>query len=350
VDYRARIAEAKQRLPLSLLWRKLAWPGEPAKSCRVPFRPDDSRESGSVFVPPQGDCELFHDFKSGETLDAIAVLARVEGLENGEACRRFVELAGFNADARERGSRLGHAPPRKAAQEGRRKPVLPLLRMPTLEECQAIAASRGLLPRAVTTAAADGLLCVCQEWRGVPCWALTDGSGWNAIFRRMDGEPFALADGRSVKTLGIKGGFAAWPVGLELAREHDLRALALVEGAPDALAAYQVLCESRALITEDGRQAAGVLCMAGAALSIPADCLHFFANRRVRIFADADEEGHTAAARWECQLEDAGALVDSFDLRGLLREDGKPVKDLNDACRMTACDRASLGMWEGMNE
>jgi hypothetical protein len=350
MDYRKRIAEAKQRLPLSLLWRKLTWPGEPGKSCRVPYRPDDSRESGSVFIPANGDGELFHDFKNGETLDAIAVLARVEGLENGEACRRFVELAGLRADTRERGAKQSATRPCKGAQEARRKPVLPPLRTPTLEECQAIAANRGLLPHAVAIAAADGLLHFCPEWRGVPCWALADADGWNAIFRRMDGEPFTLADGRTAKTLGIKGGFASWPLGLTLAREHDLRALALVEGAPDALAAYQVLCEARALITEGGRQVAGVLCMAGAALHIPAECLPFFAGRRVRIFADADEEGHTAAARWECQLEEAGAQVDSFDLRGLLQADGKPVKDLNDACRMNAAERATLGLWEGMNE
>ena len=352
MNTRDALTEAKQRLPLPLLWRKLNWQGEPAQLCNGPYRENDSRKSGSVFIPADGDMEIFHDFKTGETLDAITLLARMEGLENGEACRRFMELAGVCKETHERSKPKPPATVRMVKKQVRCKPVLPPLNLPTLADCEAIAACRGLLPRAVLNAAADGMLFVCEQWRGARCWALTDASRWNAFFRRMDGEPFTLADGTTAKTLGIKGGFVSWPVGLPLATEHDFKCLAMVEGAPDALAAYQILCESRALITDGASKAAGVLSMASAALSIPDECLPFFAGRRVRIFADVDDknQGHIAAARWERQLEEAGAGVDSFDLRGLFQADGKPVEDLNDACRMTASERAALGLWEGMNE
>jgi hypothetical protein len=88
--------------------------------------------------------------------------------------------------------------------------------------------------------------------------------------------------------------------------------------------------------------------MTGSGLRIPAECLPFFAGVNVRIFCDADKSGRAAALRWECQLREAGAACDAFDLGGLLQADGKPVKDLNDCCRMEASERAALGLMEGM--
>lgn len=337
------IAEAKAMLPIHDLWHKLQWPGEPAKSCRVPYRPDDSRESGSVFNPPDGGPSVFHDFKTGETLDAIALLGRVEGLDNSVACRRFLDLSELRGKTPARRNPPLDTPQPKIEREARQKPVLPPLIEPSWADCEAIAANRGLQADAVAAAGVDGLLFVCEDWRGARCWTLTDASRWNAIFRRMDGGPFTIADDRTVKTLGIKGGWASWPVGLTLLHAHAFPAVALVEGAPDALAAYQIITENNAL------QSAAVICMAGAALRLPDECLPTFTDRRVRIFADADEEGRDAAARWERQLEDAGAVADSFDLQGLHQADGRLVKDLNDVCRMTAPERKALGMWEGMN-
>ncbi len=94
----------------------------------------------------------------------------------------------------------------------------------------------------------------------------------------------------------------------------------IVEGPPDALAAYQV-------IREEGLAAeCCVVCMTGAGLRIPSECLPSFAGKRVRIFCDADSSGRAAALRWETQLSGSGAIVDAFDLSGLLQADGRAVK------------------------
>ena len=340
---RDAIQRAKIALPMPELWRKLGWQGEPKKSCRRPYSPEDTRDSASVFQKASGEW-CFHDFKAGETRDEIALLAEVEGLSNGDACRRFLALAGIRGDSPDtRGpaaiqpSRPLPLPDVKPAS----KPFMGTLRELGRVECEAIAGSRGLLLDAVMLAACEGLL-----WRGerLGCasWVLTDAERWNAQFRRFDALPYVLNDGREVKTLGVKGGWAAWPLGLPEMSARRYRRAVIVEGLPDALAAFQVLLETG--------QSAGcaVLCMTGAGLRIPSECLPFFAGVRVRIFCDADASGRRAALRWEGQLNSARASCDAFDLSGLLQADGKPVKDLNDCCRMAADERAALGLMEGM--
>ena len=64
--------------------------------------------------------------------------------------------------------------------------------------------------------------------------------------------------------------------------------------------------------------------------AIPEEELRHFHGKRVRIFADADGPGLQAEGRWWHQLEAAEARVDGYSFEGLLRSDGKPVKDLND--------------------
>ena len=341
---RETMARAKAALPMPELWRKLGWPGEPGKSCRAPWEVD-GRFSFSVFQKGSGEWAA-HDFRAGETFDEPALLAKVEGLSNGDACRRFLELAGVVVGEGERVQRrepvtVAAAPAPDARPA--RKPYLGALRGLTKDECAVIAAGRGLLPEAVMLAAVDGLLWH-GERLGCPSWVLTDAERWNGQFRRMDGAPYVLSDGREVKTLGVKGGWAAWPIGLPALASGSYRQAVLVEGLPDALAAFQVLLETR----QTAR--AAVICMTGSGLRLPAECLACFAGVRVRIFCDADKSGRAAALRWEGQLKGAGAVVDAFDLGGLLQADGKPVKDLNDACRMVANERAALGLMEGMND
>lgn len=340
---RDAITRAKLALPLPDLWRKLGWPGEPKKSCRRPYSPEDTRESASVFQKASGEW-CFHDFKAGETWDEIALLAQMEGLSNGDACRRFLALAGIKDAAQGPRAPLPAAPARPSPPpdvKPQNKPFLGTLRELGRDECAAIAASRGLMLDAVMLAAAEGLLWQ-GERLGRASWVLTDAERWNAQFRRFDGAPYALSDGREVKTLGVKGGWAAWPLGMPALASGSYRRAVIVEGLPDALAAFQVLLETGCATN------CAVLCMTGSGLRIPAECLPFFSGVVVRIFCDADESGRRAAVRWEGQLREAGAVCDAFDLGGLLQADGKPVKDLNDCCRMETSERAALGLMEGM--
>lgn len=340
---RDTIEQAKLALPLPELWQKLGWPGEPKKSCRRPYAREDTRESASVFQKGNG-AWCFHDFKEGASFDEIGLLARMEGLSNADACRYFLSLAGVSGTAPGPRVSASSAPSKPAPPPDVKpacKPYLGTLRELSRDECEIIAANRGLAPSAVMLAATEGLL-----WRGerlgLASWVLTDGARWNAQYRRLNGSPYVLNNEREVKTLGVKGGWAAWPLGLSVLESGKYRRAVIAEGLPDALAAFQVLLESQ--------QVAGcaVLCMAGAGLRIPGECLPAFGGVRVRIFCDADDSGRCAALRWEGQLREAGALVDAFDLSGLLQANGKPVKDLNDCCRMDEHERAALGLMEGM--
>ena len=83
------LAEAKQRLRIPELWRLLNLPGQPAKSCRVPWR-DDNKPSGSVY----DDGLRFHDFGTGEDFDAPDFLARARTLSLANAISEFKKLAG----------------------------------------------------------------------------------------------------------------------------------------------------------------------------------------------------------------------------------------------------------------
>jgi hypothetical protein len=336
------LSEALARLSISDLWNRRGWPGLPGKSCRVPYRPEDKREAGSVFVGADG-LEKFHDFKSGETMDAPGLLAAVEGIENREACRRFIEAAGTKRDpgaARSQRPRRANliAPPRPAlpAESLRIKPTLPALVAITAEEIAALARQRGLDPGGLTLAALSGLL-HRVDWGGKPCWAVADGSGWNAQFRRMDGLPFHRR-GREAKTLGVSGGRAAWPLGLPEAAPFE-RVL-LVEGLPDLLAAFDFIFREGAAAT------AAAVTMAGASLWIPPDALPFFAGKRVRIFphaGDATGAGMAAGLRWQTQLEGIAARVRCFDFAGLEKAGGEPVGDLNDLALMAPEALIELG-------
>ncbi len=207
------IQRAKSVLPMPALWQKLQWQGEPRKSCRVPYRADDARESGSVFQRGDGRW-CFHDFKGGESFDEVGLLARIEGLSKGDALRRFLALAGVGDNALAYESPIvlcaPSPPPVRSDSKPAQKPRIPPLRVPTHEECLTIATVRGLDVEAVALAACDDLLFI-GERLGFPSWVLTDAERWNAQFRRMDGLPYVLADGREVRTLESKG-WAAWPL------------------------------------------------------------------------------------------------------------------------------------------
>ena len=90
---RDSLADAKQRLRIPDLWRRLNLPGEAAKSCRSPFR-QEGNPSFSVF----NDGLLWKDFGGagdGEHGDAIDFLARARNLSLKDAIAEFKRLAGI---------------------------------------------------------------------------------------------------------------------------------------------------------------------------------------------------------------------------------------------------------------
>ena len=78
--------------------------------------------------------------------------------------------------------------------------------------------------------------------------------------------------------------------------------------------------------------------MPGAAQRIAPEALARFASKRIRIFPHLDTAGAAPALRWESQLRSVNIDAHCFDLSGLVRADGAPVKDLNDLTRISADD------------
>lgn len=152
------------------------------------------------------------------------------------------------------------------------------------------------------------------EW---PAWILTDGARRNAQARRMDGKPWSGIGDKKAKT--IVGSEAQWPVGIHEARNRP--EIALVEGAPDFLAAWHLIW-----FTERTRDIAPVA-MFGCANAIHPDALPAFRDKVVWIFAHEDDNraGIIGAMNWRAQLRGAGAKsVEFFDFAP------NHVKDLNE--------------------
>jgi hypothetical protein len=153
----------------------------------------------------------------------------------------------------------------------------------------------------------------------------------------MDGSAFD-GSGTPKKTLGIRGGWAAWPIG---AADMGLREnVLLVEGSGDFIAAHAFAW------MEGTAEKTSVVCMPGASVRLPLEALPLFQGKRIRIFPhlDASGAGEEAALRWETQLLSAGAaLVECFDLSGLFTPAGEPVGDLNDLALLPRHEIAELG-------
>jgi hypothetical protein len=89
---RSDLDAAKDRLLLPELWRILNLAGEPPTRDRVkfssPLRPD-AHPSCSFY----DGCRRMRDWSTGKDYDAVDFLGEALGLKNGEAIRRFLEIA-----------------------------------------------------------------------------------------------------------------------------------------------------------------------------------------------------------------------------------------------------------------
>ncbi len=312
---------AKLTLAIPDLWQLRNWRGTPGRSCRVPWR-EDRTPSGSVLA----DGRLFHDFTSGETLDAPGLLARVEALTPEAACRIFIQLAG--ADARDVPQRTC-APSLPRSEERETRPELPTLNKLTPNELSQLAKLRCVSVQACAEASERGHL-FSTHWRDARCWLVTDWARRSAQLRRFDGKPFTTRAGAAVKALTVRGSSASWPIGA--ADVGDAPRVILCEGGGDFLAAYH-FAEVEETLAE-----VQPLAMLGAAQKIHTFGIRLLAGKRIRIFPHLDGAGAGAAVRWESQLHDAELDAHCFDLAGLKRDDGTVVKDLNDLTRIASDD------------
>jgi hypothetical protein len=317
------LATLKETLRIPELWQRLGLPGAPVRTCRSPFRPDKT-PSFSIY----DDGRHWKDFGTGETGDAIDFIARACHVELDEATRRFLTMAGVSPS--QSPSTDADAFRGRVGSENASALTLPPLHAPTLEEIQAVAQSRGLSADAVAMAHSLHTLVfgtVCGE----PCWILTDTARKIAEARRIDRQLFS-----AIGTLGerkahtLRGSSKAWPVGAAvLQRLPQFRALMLVEGGPDYLAALHFCLTASVFdvlpIAMLGRSAG---------TRIDPAALELLQDRRIRIYphADADGGGLTSAEIWADQLCEAGCQVDYLELDQMASPAGQPpIKDLNDA-------------------
>jgi len=113
-----------------------------------------------------------------------------------------------------------------------------------------------------------------------------------------------------------------------------------MEGGADLLASYHFLWGLGML------EEVAVCCVLGASNLLAPAAMGYFRDREVRILMDADEvrsdgraPGLEAAARWQAQLVEAGAVVTVGSLYGLTQVDGSRVGDVNDLAK---CDAATV--------
>lgn len=308
------IPALKERLLIPEVWQRLGLPGQPAASCRSPFRPDKS-PSFSVYDGGR----RWKDFSNNEGGDVIDFIAAACKIDTQEATRRFLAMAGVP---------IAVAP---ACSHSLRPAslVLPRLHRGSAAEIKTVSRTRHICPEAVSLAHNLPTV-VFGEVCGFPCWILTDQARRIAEARRLDGKPFPAVDKLGErKAHTLKGSSKSWPVGTAvLGRIPQFRAIMLVEGGPDYLAAVHF-----AYLHEKWDVLPVAMLGRSTGTQIDAAALAMLAGRRVRVFPHADKDGGgmASAKSWAAQLHAKGCQVDFFDFNGLSRRDGKPVNDLNDA-------------------
>jgi hypothetical protein len=311
------IEEIKSAYDVPRVWRELGLEGDPGSCVPSPFR-EDRRASFSVYDGGRRwKDHSGHGRGGGDVVDFVAEALRCNTTEALKWFRDRIE-----------GRATSTPPPKRSACNSSgtqvpRKKTLPNLRIGGSEELKELAALRGLSVSGLALAQDRGILRF-SGFAGSRAWAVTDGSSLVEL-RRMDGRPWAAYKSlpeRKAHCIAVEPGAKSRPVGIEVADRYG--SFLLVEGAPDALSA----CEALHMVSAVSD--VGVLAVLGGAARIDHQAATALVDRHVRIIPHCDKSGSDACVRWAETLADAGACVDKFNLDGLTRADGVPVKDLND--------------------
>jgi hypothetical protein len=325
------IAEMKRRGPLPVLMEWLGAGQHAKKSAWCPFHENTKDRAFSIYETDKGwKWKCHSQCGSGDELDFIE---KYEQRNRHEALERYSGLTGVHG--------ASYCAPAKA-QEPRAELILPSdFHKGSRDELQTVATLRKVGFWGVATMQQNEVLgfgTVC----GSPCWIVTDHSRRCAEARRMDGKLFpAFPGGSERKAHTLKGSSKSWPVGLALPNnltEHFDKVL-LVEGSGDFVAAYH-------FAHEGGEEGQGWLpvAMLGASTRISSDAHPLFRGKRVKIIphVEENEAGQKGAEDWSDDLERIGCEVSAFNLEGLRKSDGSPVKDLNDCTEIHPGDAAEL--------
>jgi hypothetical protein len=201
-----------------------------------------------------------------------------------------------------------------------------------------LAAQLTISPRAIDEAVRRGLLRF-EKHRGVASWRFGDMR--NGCLRRLDGQPFDINGQRVKAEAETKGESWHRLIGLDDVLANDRHEILLIpEGGKDALAALHFAA------AEDTIREIGVVAALGSAVKLIPDDIEKLRGRRIRIFPDVDAAGRVATARISQAIARPASEAQIFDLAGLYRDDGAPVKDLFDVTRIEYDDfEANRDLW-----
>jgi hypothetical protein len=168
----------------------------------------------------------------------------------------------------------------------------------------------------------DGILKFFNHPANGRCWSIVHGEHLVRQDRRLDGKPFIFQDNSTAKARTL--GFPGCPIGIPT----DKPIIMLVEGSSDILAAYSLI------FAESMETMVTPVAMLGASNDIHRSSLQHFQGKHILGFPDYDFAGINGMSRWGKQLDGIAATFKVFDYAGLVRDDGKPIKDLRDFLRV----------------
>ena len=314
------LEQAKSAVTIFDVWAHFSLPGNPKKNpTHSPFRQD---KRASFSVSPDG--QTFHDFATGDKGDVVTFWARATGLPVADACKSFIEYAGTGRSSITPITRI--TSPASPPAEQRQKPVLPAMQRGDHKRLQVLASFRKLSVEGLQLATDRDLLHFALL-KNLSAWLVTDSERVNCQARRMDGGLWQHLS-EPAKAWTLPGCWAAWPIGINEAQPFPM--IALVEGAPDLLAAHHFIH------AEERERDVAAVCITGATMNIHESALPLFSGKRVRIYPHLDDAGQKAAQRWTEQLESVNAVVDCYDLSGIPNVTGGRVGDLNDLSSLDA--------------
>ena len=176
--------------------------------------------------------------------------------------------------------------------------------------------------RALQEAHARGLLFFTKANR-TPVYVVGDVTNTILGACRLDGKDFK-GQAKGCKTmLFFDNVVPGWPVGIVEASDYPV--IALVEGVPDFLAAFQI-CELEGMLDR-----VAPVTIHSTYPPIYFEALPRFRGKRVIIFARADSDGPKAAAMWAMQLQPYAASVQVIDFSDFSQPGNKSLHEMKDA-------------------
>jgi hypothetical protein len=324
------ITEAKHRLLMPQLFRMLNVPGlvpeRDGHTFSCPFasrhKHGDSKPSFNFY----SRLSRFRCFGCGAAGDGPDFVAEWLDIAANEAVKKFIALAGgdaqFSPPMAERLKRNESGPLTDEwgdfSVKKKKRKAWPQFHHGTDATLATLAALRGFNSNCLRDMQRMGWLRFCEQ-AGQRAWVLRSLCGRVAQARRLDGGMWQR-DKHEFKSRSLSGSCAMVPLGME-SITPSVAVVGIAEGGPDFASLFQLICEQ-------DRLDCGLLGFFGASVRIATPVVERLQQRRVRIFAHADEAGRCAAAEWAAQLTEAGCVVDAFDFEHF------GVEDLNDFLKL----------------